>query len=99
MNPLAAVLLAMMCCGSFAVEAATEINAMSDSIQTVKQRHNDELMAIEGVIAVGIGQAPDGSSAIIITMEEGQQQAASQLPKTLEGYPVIIQYSGKIRAQ
>ena len=72
---------------------------MTESIQTVKHRHTDKLMAIKGVMAVGIGLAADGRQAIIVTVEAGNEQAARQLPSSLEGYPLIIQYSGKIHSQ
>lgn len=96
---LAAVLLSLCLCAGSAGSALAEPASMTESIQTVKQRHTDALMAIDGVMAVGIGLADDGSRAIIVTVEIGNERAAARLPGSLDGYPLIIQYSSEIHSQ
>lgn len=69
------------------------------SVSEVKARHEQSLLAIPGVVSVGIGLAAEGEQAIIVGIVEDDVALTEQLPKTLEGYPVIVRPIGTIKAQ
>ncbi len=66
-----------------------EINAA----KTIKTRHEQKLMAIPGVVSVGIGKN-QGSVVITVGVEEFKTGALSTIPKILDGYPVVVQEIG-----
>ena len=72
---------------------------MSHSIKEVKAMHEARLMALPGVVSVGIGRAKDGSSAIIVGLDAPHPKIEPQIPQSLEDYPVIVQVVGPIKAQ
>ena len=73
--------------------------AMRLSVKEVKAKHTVELMALPGVVSVGIGTDSDGQPAIIVGLDGAHPDAADKIPKTLDTYPVIIQIVGTIKAQ
>jgi len=76
-----------------------EDQKMSPTIQEVKTKHTDRLMAMPGVVSVGIGQNPDGTLAIVVGLDGPRPDTVRQLPKELEGYPVRTKIKGPVRAQ
>jgi len=67
-------------------------------IVQVKERHEARLMAIPGVVGVGIGQR-DGRVCIVVMVETRTPQIDDQVPDTLDGFPVLIEVTGPIVAQ
>ena len=72
---------------------------MSQSIKDVKARHEASLLALPGVVSVGIGRAKDGTSAIIVGLDAPHPNMEPQIPQSLEDYPVVVQVVGPIKAQ
>ena len=72
---------------------------MSPSIQEVKAKHEDRILAMPGVVSVGIGRGPDGQSVIIVGLDGLRPQTVKQLPKLLDGYPVRVEIIGPVKAQ
>jgi hypothetical protein len=68
------------------------------TIQEVKAKNTDRLFAIPGVVSIGIGRAPDGTSIIIVGLDRPRPDTVDQLPKMLEGYPVRVEIVGPVRA-
>jgi hypothetical protein len=62
------------------------------------EKHQDRLMAMEGVQGVGIGGSED-SPQIIVMVSHGGAEMRKKLPSNLEGYPVKVEVTGEIRAQ
>jgi hypothetical protein len=62
----------------------------------VQDRHNRELMAVAGVVAVGTGVDEHGKAVIHVFTET--KLAPGKLPEVLEGVRVVEQVSGKIVA-
>lgn len=76
-----------------------ESSAKQRSIEKVKADHEGQLMAIDGVQGVGIGQREDGDGlAIKIYVDNMTNDLKKKLPKQLEGHPVQIEISGEFHA-
>ncbi len=72
---------------------------MDSSIQQVKERHTAELMAMPGVVSVGLGKNRSGEPAIIVGVEADRAETISSVPDKLDGYPVEVEVVGKISTQ
>lgn len=69
------------------------------SIEQVKEAHEVQLMAIEGVQGVGIGQRDDAEGLVIKVYVDNKTKALQEkLPKEIDGHPVQIEVSGEIHA-
>jgi len=67
------------------------------AIEEVLKEHTKELMSIPGV--VGTGQSLcDGQPCIKVYVVNKGLELEKQIPQTLEGYPVVIEETGEIRA-
>lgn len=69
----------------------------TQDIKTVMEAHADELMAIDGVTAVAIGELDDGTPCIKVYVVRKTDELTTQIPKALEGHPVVVEESGVIR--
>jgi len=67
------------------------------TIEQVQQEHTDAWMAMPGVVGTAIG-ACQGKPCILILTASNTEQIRKQIPATIEGYPVVVQYAGEIRA-
>lgn len=65
-------------------------------IESVKEARQAELLAIPGVVGVGIVSGPLGEPVIAVYV--AHRSAAAQIPKMLEGYPVSVEVSGEFDA-
>ena len=85
---------------SYPVQAvAAEIVITSEkSIDEVKDAHTDELMAIVGVVGVGIGEA-SGRLVIKVFLKDSSSELKAKVPATIEGYQVLTEVTGPIETQ
>ncbi len=60
--------------------------------------HVDGLMAIPGVVGVAVGALDDGTLCIKVLVAKKTPEHRTRIPKKIEGYPVVIEESGEIRA-
>lgn len=67
------------------------------SIDSVKEAHVNELMALSGVVGVYVGQLPEGTPCIGVMVVKKTAALKKNIPSTLEGYPVTIEETGEIR--
>lgn len=67
------------------------------NIEQVFNDHQDELVAMPGVSGIGIG-SKDGKPAIVVMVEKLTPALTANLPRSLEGYPLVVEQSGKIVA-
>lgn len=83
---------------SYPVQATARVIVIEQGeIVTVKERHEAELMAIPGVVGVGIG-GRDGAEHIIVMVEKRTAEIERKVPDTLDGYPVLTEVTGPIIA-
>jgi hypothetical protein len=68
------------------------------TVNAVIQRHAEELLEIPGVVGVAQG-AHEGRSVVQILVERRTPELMSKLPRTLDGYPVVVVQSGELRSQ
>jgi hypothetical protein len=85
--------------GIFFGQVYCEDKKMSPTIQEVKAKHSDRLLAMPGVVSVGIGRNPDGTAVIILGLDGPRPDTAKQLPKELDGYPVRVEVIGPVKAR
>jgi hypothetical protein len=85
---------------ALAVFAATLAQgAEMPTIQQVKAAHEKRLLALPGVVSIGIGRDAQGREAIVIGLDRARPETEAQLPRALDDYPVRVQILGPIRAQ
>jgi hypothetical protein len=76
-----------------------EDRAVSPTIQEVKAKHTERLLRMPGVVSVGIGKNPDGQFVIVVGLDGPRPKTVEQLPKVLEGYPVLVEITGPVKAR
>jgi hypothetical protein len=68
------------------------------NINTVLRAHDQELLAIPGVVGVYVGLQPDQKTPCLRVMVVKKTKDLEQaIPKSLEGYPVELEETGVIR--
>ena len=86
--------------GSFRFEMMAEDKSPSPGrdINEVLRAHDKELLAIPGVVGVYVGVLEDGkTSCLKVMLAQKSAEAERAVPKTLEGYPVVLEVTGEIR--
>jgi hypothetical protein len=78
-------------------EKGTPAMSIDDAIR-VMNAHVDELMAIPGVVGVAVGALDDGKPCIKVLVAKKVPRHDSLVPKTIEGYTIVIEETGEIRA-
>ena len=86
---------------TFAKEAGKDrgegTQVLKKTIEEVLKEHSSKLMSIPGV--VGTGQSLcSGRPCIKVFVSRKTEELERKIPKTLEGYPVEIQETGKFKA-
>jgi hypothetical protein len=72
---------------------------MALTIQEAKARHVQRLLALPGVVSVGIGRDAQGREAIVVGLDRARPETQARLPAELEGYQVRVQVIGPVKAQ
>jgi hypothetical protein len=72
---------------------------MSLTIQEAKAKHAPRLLALPGVVSVGVGRDAEGREAIVIGLDRARPETQGRLPAELEGYRVRVQVIGPVKAQ
>jgi len=94
---LAAALLSLVFHGACGGRAGDGSEMPKQDIKTVMEAHASELMAIEGVTAVAIGELDDGTPCIKVYVVKKTDDLVRRIPKKLGGHPVTVEESGVIR--
>ena len=69
----------------------------AESIKEVLKKHTKDLMSIPGVVGTGQGLC-DAKPCIKVFVIEKTPDLDQKIPKTLDGYPVVIEETGEIKA-
>ncbi len=84
---------------AFATTACGKGTELQTSIQDVKAQHEAELMAMPGVVSVGIGLDDQGNHVIVVGVDQDRPEIRAQVPQTVDGYRVRVEVVGKMKAQ
>jgi len=79
----------------------THVNpAAVDAVRRVKERHEARLLAIPGVVGLGVGRSERviGQAAIEIYVKQATSSLRQAIPDSLEGVEVKIVETGEIQA-
>lgn len=71
-------------------------NAPQGGIEAVVAKHEQELLAIQGVTSVGIGFGPAGREVLALGVIDAG--VAASLPPQIDGIPVRVFVTGEIEA-
>jgi hypothetical protein len=85
-------------CGTVARHEREREAMPTGDINRVMESHVDSLMAIPGVVGVAIGALDDGSPCIRVLVVRDTPELRRLIPEKLEGFPVVIDETGRIRA-
>jgi microsomal dipeptidase-like Zn-dependent dipeptidase len=64
----------------------------------VLTRHAEKLMRLRGVMSVGLGRDENGATAIVVGLEN-PLAIPENIPREVEGVPIIIQDVGRPEVQ
>jgi len=92
-----AVITAFMCKRDLSGEMKERTTMPFRDINEVMQAHTAEMMALSGVVGIYIGETEDGRVCIKVMVREKTDELEQKIPKTLEGYPVLIDVTGEIK--
>jgi hypothetical protein len=68
------------------------------TIEDTLEQHQERLMSIPGVVGVGIGERAGRPVMLVMTDRPVAELRESDLPATLEGFPVEVEVVGEIHA-
>ena len=72
--------------------------ALQRDINAVLAAHDQELLAIPGVVGVYVGLREDGRTHCLkVMLARLTPENQRVIPHTLEGYPVVTEVTGEIR--
>jgi len=97
MNRLSLALLSLVLLPAQGTDAKG--STMQPTIEQVKATHQERLLALPGVVSVGIGRDAQGRSVIVVGLDQPRPQTQAAIPRELEGYPVRVDVVGTIRAR
>jgi hypothetical protein len=67
------------------------------TIKEVLEEHSGDLMSIDGVVGTGQGLC-QGKPCIMVFVVKKTPEIKEKIPKILQGYPVMIEETGRVRA-
>lgn len=78
-------------------QASRHSASAATPIEDVLRDNETRLMAVDGVVGVGVGES-DGQSIIQVYVERMTRDVAEQVPPSLGDYPVSVEVTGPITA-
>jgi len=79
-------------------QTGTQESMSRRDINTVLGDHDEELLAIPGVVGVYVGLLPDDKTPCLkVIVVKQTEDLRRRVPRLIEGYPVLIEESGVIR--
>lgn len=67
------------------------------TIQQVKNKHQNQLLALPNVVGVGIGKL-DSNLVIKVLVSKKSDELRKKIPEYIESYQVILEEVGEIKA-
>lgn len=72
-------------------------NMPTKPIEVILAQHTDELMSIPGVVGTAQGLQNDKPCITVLVIKD-TPELRKKIPKTIEGYPVLVLETGEIQA-
>jgi hypothetical protein len=95
---LAVLFIFPIACASEKSDIPSKGNPMAaKAIDEVLKEHSKAIMSIPGVVGTGQGLC-EGKPCIKVFVIKKTPDLDQKIPKTLEGYPVVIEETGEIKA-
>jgi hypothetical protein len=91
------LVLSSVSCRQTTVEPQRGVAMPAKTIEQVLQEHTNAWMAIPGVVGTALG-VEKGRPCILVYTASNTAQMRRQIPSTVEGYPVVIEYVGEVHA-
>ena len=68
-------------------------------INAVLAAHDKELLAIADVVGVYVGTTEEGRTPCLkVMLARKNPESERKIPRTIEGYPVVTEITGRVRA-
>jgi hypothetical protein len=68
-------------------------------INDILAAHDKELLAIPDVVGVYVGTTEDGRAPCLkVMLARENPESERKIPRTIEGYPVVTEITGRVRA-
>lgn len=67
------------------------------TIEQAQKKHQAKIMKLTGVVGIGIGEVKT-EKVIKVMVDKRTPELEKKIPKQIEGYPVVIEETGKIQA-
>lgn len=85
-------------CGHRGVEKRQSVPGMSEQmIEQVQAKYEDRWMSIPGVVGIAIGGTTEKPLIKVLVVKK-TRALEQKIPQEAEGYPVVIEETGEIRA-
>jgi len=94
---IAIVFFALTLAGQNMADCMGKKPMAEETIKDVLKKHTKDLMSIPGVVGTGQGLC-EGKPCIKVLVIEKTPDLNQKIPKTLDGYPVVIEETGEIKA-
>src|SRR5881392_1868860 len=94
------VFAALIACAILPSQTMAQQNSATPrrDINDVLRAHDKELLAIPGVVGIYVGELDDGKTPCLkVMLLRKSDETERAIPKTLEGYPVVMEVTGAIR--
>lgn len=78
---------------------AADNNDVEKSIRDIKAEYESQLLAMTGVVSVGLGQDAEGNPLMIIGVESEEITRTMKLPREFQNFPVTFQVIGTVKAR
>ena len=92
------IAISIMACANKEVDDYQGENIMpAKTIEEVLKEHTKELMSVPGVVGTALGLCDD-TPCIKVYVVKKTSELDQKIPDILEGYPVMIEETGEIRA-
>jgi hypothetical protein len=89
--------LLLLICG--VIMAQSDSPSPKRDINLVLAAHDKELLAIDGVVGVYVGTLEDRHTPCLkVMLGKDTPELRRAIPAAIEGYPVVIEVTGEIRA-
>jgi len=70
----------------------------TNTIESVLESHRSSLSTIKGVVGVDVDEW-DGKPCIKVMIDKRTRKLVKQIPKSVEGYTVIIEETGEFKSR